>query len=73
MRPIGGGHPWQVVAEEWEDGRVVHTKTPRPRAPVEEYLRTQRRFAHLFEPVRDEATLAEIQRRVDGYWEGVAT
>jgi pyruvate ferredoxin oxidoreductase beta subunit len=59
--------------KEWEDGRVVHTKTPRPRAPVEEYLRTQRRFAHLFEPARDEATLAEIQRRVDGYWEGVAT
>jgi pyruvate ferredoxin oxidoreductase beta subunit len=59
--------------KEWEDGRVVHTKTPRPRVPVEEYLRLQRRFAHLFEPARDEATLTEIQRRVDAYWEEVET
>jgi len=57
--------------KEWKDGRVVHTKTPRPRVPVEEYLRRQQRFAHLFEPARDEATLAEIQRRVDAYWEEV--
>jgi len=59
--------------KEWQDGHVVHTKTPRPRAPVEDYLRRQQRFAHLFEPQRDEATLAEIQRRVDSYWEEVTT
>jgi pyruvate ferredoxin oxidoreductase beta subunit len=35
---------------------------------VEEYLRRQGRFAHLFEPARDEALLAEIQARVDAYW-----
>jgi pyruvate ferredoxin oxidoreductase beta subunit len=58
--------------KEYRDGRVVHTKTPRPRIPVEAYLRTQRRFAHLFEPVRDETALREIQAAVDAYWEGVA-
>ena len=52
---------------EYVDGRVVHTKHYRPRSPVEEYLVRQRRFAHLFEPHRDEATLAEIQRAVDEY------
>jgi pyruvate ferredoxin oxidoreductase beta subunit len=58
--------------EEWKEGRVVHTKIPRPRVPVEAYLRRQQRFAHLFEPARDEAELAEIQRRVDAYWADVA-
>ena len=57
--------------KEYRDGRVVHTRIPRPRRPVEEYLRTQRRFAHLFEPARDEAALAEIQAAVDAYWAGV--
>jgi pyruvate ferredoxin oxidoreductase beta subunit len=55
--------------KEYADGRVVHTKPPRPRLPVEAYLRMQRRFAHLFEPRRDEATLGEIQTAVDAYWE----
>ncbi|HXZ86706.1 MAG TPA: thiamine pyrophosphate-dependent enzyme [Myxococcota bacterium] len=53
---------------EYKDGRIVHTKSYHPRRPVEEYLVRQRRFAHLFEPRRDEATLAEIQRAVDDYW-----
>ncbi|MDX1484198.1 MAG: thiamine pyrophosphate-dependent enzyme [Alphaproteobacteria bacterium] len=54
--------------KEYEDGRVTHTKVPRPRAPVEAYLELQGRFRHLFEPERDETTLAEIQARVDAYW-----
>jgi pyruvate ferredoxin oxidoreductase beta subunit len=53
---------------EYEDGRVSVTKARRPRLPVEEYLRRQGRFAHLFEPVRNEALLAEIQARVDAAW-----
>jgi pyruvate ferredoxin oxidoreductase beta subunit len=57
--------------KEWVDGRVVHTKVRRPRLPVEEYLRLQGRFAHLFEPVRDEAALREIQAAVDAYWAGI--
>jgi len=55
---------------EWEPstGRVTHTKVRRPRLPVEEYLRRQGRFRHLFEPSRDEAVLAAIQHSVDAYW-----
>jgi pyruvate ferredoxin oxidoreductase beta subunit len=57
--------------KEWVDGRVVHTKVRRPRVPVEEYLKLQGRFRHLFEPRRNEALLAEIQARVDAYWQSV--
>jgi pyruvate ferredoxin oxidoreductase beta subunit len=57
--------------KEWVDGRVVHTKVHARRAPVEEYLKRQERFRHLFEPERNEVLLAEIQARVDAYWEGV--
>ena len=57
--------------KEWVDGRVVHTKVRRPRVPVEEYLRKQGRFAQLFEPERQDRLLAEIQARVDAYWEGI--
>lgn len=58
--------------KEYIDGRVVHTKVPRERILVEDYLKTQGRFRHLFEPERNETLLAEIQERVDAYWEGVA-
>ena len=57
--------------KEYADGRVVHTKLPHPRLPVAEYLRTQGRFRHLFEPQADEAALAEIQAQVDRYWQRV--
>jgi pyruvate ferredoxin oxidoreductase beta subunit len=53
---------------EYENGRMVHTRVPHPRAPVEEYLRRQGRFRHLFEPQRDEPALAAIQAGVDAYW-----
>jgi len=57
--------------KEYVDGRIAHTRTPRPRVPVEDYLRTQGRFRHLFEPRRDEETLQRIQARVDDYWRSV--
>jgi pyruvate ferredoxin oxidoreductase beta subunit len=55
--------------KEYIDGEVVHTRTPRERAPVEEYLQLQGRFAHLFEPQRNATLIAEIQSRVDRYWD----
>lgn len=58
--------------KEYVDGKVVHTRVPHPRKPVEEYLKLQGRFRHLFEPTRDEAALAEIQRKVDAYWADVS-
>jgi pyruvate ferredoxin oxidoreductase beta subunit len=57
--------------KEYVNGKVVHTKDPQERKPVEDYLRLQRRFAHLFEPERNEAELASLQARVDTYWAGV--
>lgn len=57
--------------KEYVDGKVVHTRIPHPRLPVEDYLKTQGRFAHLFSPQRNEAMLAEIQAGVDAYWAGI--
>jgi len=59
--------------KEYVDGKVVHTKRPHPRVPVEEYLRLQGRYRHLFEPSRDEPLIAEIQAGVDAYWAAVET
>lgn len=58
--------------KEYVDGRVVHSKIPHPRLPVEEYLKRQGRFAHLFQPVRQEELLRELQAQVDAYWAEVA-
>ena len=58
--------------KEYVDGKVTHSRIPHPLVPVEEYLKTQGRFRHLFEPQRDEETLQRIQGRVDDYWHGVA-
>lgn len=52
-------------------GRVRHTYIPDRRRPVEEYLKTQRRFRHLFMPERCDATLRQIQEMVDTYWKVV--
>jgi pyruvate ferredoxin oxidoreductase beta subunit len=49
----------------------VHTKVPRQRTPVEEYLKLQGRYRHLFEPERNAVLLGEIQQRVDRYWQAV--
>lgn len=57
--------------KEYAGGEVVHTRVPRPRAPVDEYLRIQGRFAHLFDPEPQQARIAAIQAAVDRYWEGI--
>jgi pyruvate ferredoxin oxidoreductase beta subunit len=57
--------------KEYIDGQVVHTRIPRERVPVEEYLQLQGRFTHLFEPRRNDQLIAEIQARVDRYWDEV--
>jgi pyruvate ferredoxin oxidoreductase beta subunit len=57
--------------KEFVDGKVVHTKIPRQRMPVENYLQLQGRFAHLFTPKKNLELIAEIQARVDSYWDNV--
>ena len=56
---------------EYVDGKITHTKLPHPRIPVEEYLKKQGRFAHLFKPQRNEELLVELQAKVDKYWEDI--
>ena len=53
------------------NGQVTHTKIPRERKPVEEYLKLQGRYQHLFKPQRNEALITEIQNKVDDYWNSV--
>jgi len=57
--------------KEYVDGKVVHTKIPHSRLPVEDYLKKQGRFNHLFAPERNDALLREIQGRVDSYWAAI--
>lgn len=58
--------------KEYVDGQVIHTRIPHDRPPVEDYLKLQGRFAHLFQPQRNEEILTEIQDRVDRYWDGIS-
>jgi pyruvate ferredoxin oxidoreductase beta subunit len=58
--------------KEYVGGKVVHTVIPRQRPPVEDYLKRQGRFSHLFAPRRNEELLAEIQGEVDAYWYGIS-
>ena len=50
---------------EAEDGEVTSVSKIRRQQPVEEYLKTQRRYAHLFKPERREDVLAALQARAD--------
>ena len=50
---------------EAEAGEVTSVSKIRRPAPIEEYLRSQRRFASLFRPERDEEALARLQAICD--------
>jgi pyruvate ferredoxin oxidoreductase beta subunit len=50
---------------EAEGGQVTSSMKLRRRVGVEEYLKLQKRFAHLFSPKRDEESLARIQKIAD--------
>jgi len=52
-------------------GDVKHTLIPRKFKPVENYLKEQGRFAHLFKPIRQEDKIKKIQEMVDEYWKAV--
>jgi pyruvate ferredoxin oxidoreductase beta subunit len=52
------------------DGEVRHTHIP-PMKRVETFLETQSRYRHLFEPSRNDAAIARIQKQVDAYWQAV--
>src|SRR6476661_742555 len=50
---------------EGERGDVTGVSKIRRRVPVERYLERQRRFAHLFEPVRRDDVIDALQARAD--------
>ena len=51
---------------EAEHASITGVTKIRRKAPVEDYLRPQRRYAHLFKPKPDTETLAAIQAIADG-------
>ena len=53
---------------EMIDGKVAKVKKV-VKKPVEEYLKTQKRFRHLFKPVRQDAEIAAIQAIADRNFE----
>lgn len=53
---------------EVEDGVWRMTVNVKDRLPVEEFLKTQGRFKHLFKP-ENAALLASVQAEVDRYWD----
>jgi pyruvate ferredoxin oxidoreductase beta subunit len=50
---------------EAEHGEITDRYTLRRRVPVDDYLRLQKRFAHLFRDQHDVETIAQIQRIAD--------
>ena len=52
------------------NGEVVHTYMPKLQT-VEDYLKLQGRFQHLFEPAVQTEAIAHIQEGVNVYWEQV--
>ena len=52
-------------------GEVTHTIKKTKWRPVEDYLRDQGRFAHLFQPVEQTELIRAIQASVDRYWDHV--
>jgi pyruvate ferredoxin oxidoreductase beta subunit len=53
-------------------GEVTHTLIKRWH-PIEEYLRDQGRFDHLFEPAGRLAEISAMQAEVDRYWNSIST
>ncbi len=77
--PLGWGHPADQSVRiarlaketglfpvfEAEHGEVVNVAKIRKQLPVEEYLKPQRRFAHLFAPAVNSEAIARIQETAD--------
>ena len=57
--------------KEAVDGVIRHTVVPRTLTPVRDYLKTQERFSHLFEPTEQTEAIEAIQESVNSYWKDV--
>ena len=79
--PRGWGYPTEMLMQinklavetcywplyEVIDGRYVINYKPKNKLPVEEFLRTQKRFKHMFKP-GNEWMIQEFQKEVDDRW-----
>ncbi|MGQ9708459.1 MAG: thiamine pyrophosphate-dependent enzyme [bacterium] len=54
---------------EFEKGRYKINYEPQQKLPVEEFLKPQGRFRHLFGSEQGKLVLSELQRFVDGEWD----
>ncbi|HET7045227.1 MAG TPA: thiamine pyrophosphate-dependent enzyme [Gaiellaceae bacterium] len=82
--PLGWGHEPRLAQQvlraavdsrfwplyEVDRGRYRITHEPADPVPVEEWLRPQARFAHLFRP-ESSGLVEQIQRRIDADWEAL--
>jgi pyruvate ferredoxin oxidoreductase beta subunit len=50
---------------EAEDGKVTHVRKIRQQVPVSDYLKPQRRFAHLFRDGKEDPRVARLQAICD--------
>jgi pyruvate ferredoxin oxidoreductase beta subunit len=80
--PLGWGHAGdetirlsRVAADscfwpiyEFENGRYVINHVPKEKLPVEEFLKPQGRFRHLFTHEGGKEVIAELQQHVDAKW-----
>ena len=53
---------------EVSDGKYKITVKPANKLPIEEFLKTQKRFRHMFKP-GNECMIEEFQKEVDRRWE----
>ena len=58
---------YEISASGGEAGEYVINYTPKERKPIEEYLKTQKRFKHLFDP-KNKEVVKEIQKNIDDKW-----
>ncbi|MCF0133539.1 MAG: pyruvate ferredoxin oxidoreductase [Blautia sp.] len=62
-------HFWPCY--EYEDGKWTITYEPKNKLPIEDFLKLQGRFKHLFKK-ENEHLIAEIQKEVDRKWDELA-
>lgn len=81
--PLGWRVPWDKSVEiaklavetcywplyEVEQGYYRITYKPRKKLPIEEWLKPQGRFRHLFKSEKGKELIAELQTAVDRHWE----
>ena len=80
--PLGWGHPGNLTIEmsklaadtcfwpiyECENGKYKINYEPKEKKPIEEFMKPQGRFSHLFKDEKGKAVIAEAQRQIDAQW-----